>query len=154
MSASLDECNILNSRILLRTGDYISSFKGLFFGLISCSSRYFNNFPKNTLFSWFSLHRMIGWFLKCFPCRKIEGSFRSTLWKGENGWLKMEKKELPAIISFLGFYSLLESRGIEVAHHTEEPLISLACMLTGLCKEPFLPKRSFKCFKQKRKRIV
>ena len=151
MSASPDECNILNSCILLRTRDYISSFKGLF-GLISCSSRYFNNFPKNARFSWFSLHRMIGWFLKCFPCRKIEGSFLQYYGRrkrmAENG-----KKALPGI-SFLGFYSLLESRGIEVAHHTEEPLISLACMLTGLCKEPFLPKRSFKCFKQKRKQII
>lgn len=65
-----------------------------------------------------------------------------------------KKRALPAIISFLGFYSLLDSRGIEAARHTQEPLISLACMLTGLCKEPFLPKRSFKCFKQKRRHNI
>ena len=153
MAASPDECNILNSCILLRTRDYISSFKGLF-GLISCSSRYFNNFPKNALFSWFSLHRMIGWFLKCFPCPKIEGTIVQYYGKEKTDGCKWKKKALPAIISFRGFYSLLDSRGIEVARHTQEPLISLACMLTGLCKEPFLPKRSFKCFKQKRRQII
>lgn len=153
MSARPDECNILNSCILLRTRDYISSFKGLF-SLISCSSRYFNNFTKNALFSWSSLHRMIGWFLKCFPCRKIEGSFVQYYGRrkrmAENG----KKKAFTGYNLVPGvLLSSREPRERGRPPHRGTSLVSLACMLTGLCKEPFLPKRSFKCFKQKRKQF-
>ena len=153
MSASPDECNILNSWILLRTRDYISSFKGLF-GLISCSSRYFNNFPKNALLLGFLCTEWLDDFWNVFHAEKLKGPSFNIMERSKRMAVNEIKKALPAIISFLGFYSLLDSRGIEVARHTQEPLISLACMLTGLCKEPFLPKRSFKCFKQKRRQII